>query len=96
MAQYYPDGPLDRVSVIGYVAGKLLEYVLTQAGDNLTRENVMNIAKNLSIPGENIGMLYPNISIKTSPQKTELYSGLQLLKFQGSDWQPNLLIPLSQ
>ena len=41
-----------------------MEQVLKQAGDNLTRENIMKEAANLDLE---LDMLLPGIKIKTSP-----------------------------
>lgn len=94
MTQFYPEGPLDRVSAIGYISSRLLEYVLKQTSENMTRNNVMAIANNLSIPGDVIGMLYPGINIKTTPKNNQIYSHLEILKFIGDDWQSFRLINL--
>src|SRR5688572_32747638 len=48
MKKYYPDGSLiDASNVYGYSVSQTLHQVLKQAGDNLTRENVMKQAASL-------------------------------------------------
>ena len=47
MQKFYPGGDLkDNLNVFGYTVAQTLVQVLKQAGDNLTRENIMNIANN--------------------------------------------------
>ena len=58
MEKYYPDG--DRTSiftVFGYAVSQTMVQVLKQAGDDLTRENVMKQAANLK--DFQLGMLLP-------------------------------------
>lgn len=87
MKQYYPDGNLsDGFNVIGYVGAKLLVEVLTKAGDDLTRENIVKAAstiQNLSLP-----MLYPGITINTSPDDYRAIKQVQLIRFNGEVWEP--------
>ncbi len=69
MKQHYPAGdPYDTLTVIGYSTAATIAYVLKQAGDNLTRENLMKQAANMDFTPP---MLYPGINIKTSP--TDFY-----------------------
>jgi len=64
MKQFYPNGdPDDTLNAIGYSVAATMVQVLRQAGDNLTRENVMKQAANLNFTPP---MLYPGIEVKTS------------------------------
>ena len=63
MKQFYPAGdPEDTLCSIGYATAATMVQVLKQAGDNLTRENVMKQAANLAFTPP---MLYPGIDVKT-------------------------------
>jgi ABC-type branched-subunit amino acid transport system substrate-binding protein len=69
MTEYYPDGDLKNAfNIYGYLAAPTLVQVLKQAGNNLTRENVMKEAANLNLE---LDMLLPGIAIETSP--TDFY-----------------------
>jgi branched-chain amino acid transport system substrate-binding protein len=47
MKKYYPDGnPDDILNVYGYASARTLIHVLSQCGDDLTRQNVMRQAAN--------------------------------------------------
>jgi branched-chain amino acid transport system substrate-binding protein len=58
--------------------------VLTQCGDDLTRENLVRQATNLS--HLQIRMLLPGIELNTSPTNYHPIRQLQLLRFDGKSW----------
>lgn len=82
MDKYYPDGDKkDTFNVYGYNAAYTMVAMLKQAGDNLTRENIMKQAanlKNLDVP-----MLLPGIKVNTSPTDFYPIEQEQLAKFNG-------------
>jgi len=58
--------------------------VLRQAGNNLTRENIMKQAasiKDLQLP-----LLLPGINVQTGPDDFYPIERLQLAKFNGKEW----------
>jgi branched-chain amino acid transport system substrate-binding protein len=86
MDKYFPDG--DKTSsftVYGYTVAQTLHEVLKQAGDNLTRENVMKQAANL----KNVThpMLLPGITINTSEKDFYPIEQMQMQKFNGERWE---------
>jgi branched-chain amino acid transport system substrate-binding protein len=86
MNKYYPDG--DKTSsftVYGYSVAQTLVQVLKQAGDNLTRENVMRQAANLK--DLELPMLMPGIKINTSPTDYYPIEQMQMQRFDGERWQ---------
>jgi ABC-type branched-subunit amino acid transport system substrate-binding protein len=86
MKQWYPAGdPTETLNVLGYSAAQTLVQVLKQAGDNLTRENLMKQALNLNMT---LPMLYPGIDVKTSPTDAYPIEKLQLIQFNGSRYEP--------
>jgi len=86
MKQYYPGGdPDDTLNAIGYSIAANMVYVLRQAGDNLTRENIMKIAANMSYQAP---MLYPGIDVKTSPDDFYPIAKKVLLRFNGKGYEP--------
>lgn len=85
MKTYYPDGDLGSTfSVYGYTVAKTLEQVLRQAGDNLTRENIMAQAANLH--DLELPTLLPGIKINTSPTDYRPIEQMQLQRFDGKTW----------
>jgi branched-chain amino acid transport system substrate-binding protein len=86
MAKYNPDGDLqDPFNVYGYSVAATLEQVLKQAGDNLTRENVMKQAANLK--RFRVETLLPGIYIDTSPNDFAPIQAVQLERFNGQQFE---------
>ncbi|MGE0874610.1 MAG: ABC transporter substrate-binding protein [Burkholderiales bacterium] len=85
MKKYYPEGNLhDASNVYGYTVAQTMVQVLKQAGDNLTRANVMKQAaslKNVELP-----TLLPGIRINTSATDFAPIESVQLAKFDGKTW----------
>ena len=85
MAKYYPEGDLkDGSNVFGYTVAQTLVQVLKQAGDNLTRENVMKQAANLKdlvLP-----LALPGIKVNTSPSDFAPFQQEQMIRFDGKAW----------
>ena len=84
MKKYYPAGNLaDAFNVYGYTVAQGLVQVLRQAGDNLTRENVMKQAASLDIT---LPMLLPGVNVKTGPDDFYPIEREQLTRFDGKTW----------
>jgi branched-chain amino acid transport system substrate-binding protein len=84
MKQYNPSGAMaDNHNVYGYSQAQLMVHVLTKAGDNLTRENIMKQAANLDTT---LPMFLPGIRLQTSPTDYRLIKRLQLIQFDGALW----------
>jgi ABC-type branched-subunit amino acid transport system substrate-binding protein len=85
MKKYYPDGALDDQSnAFGYNVAILMTQVLKQAGNDLSRENIMRQAanvKNFELP-----LLLPGIKVNTSPTDFAPIEQEQLAKFDGEKW----------
>ncbi len=85
MKKYFPDGSLtDSSNAYGYSVARTVVQVLKQAGDNLTRENVMKQAA--SLKNFDTGMGLPGILINTSPADFAPISAVQLMRFDGKSW----------
>ncbi len=85
MKKYNPNGDLkDNLNVFGYTVAQGLVQVLKQAGDNLTRENIMKqaAALNMTLP-----MLLPGVNVKTAADDFYPIEREQLMKFDGTTWQ---------
>jgi branched-chain amino acid transport system substrate-binding protein len=86
MEKYFPDG--DKTSsftVYGYTVAQTLHQTLKQAGDDLTRANVMKQAA--SLKGLKLPMLLPGIEINTSPTDFYPIEQMQMQKFTGERWE---------
>ncbi|HKU37569.1 MAG TPA: ABC transporter substrate-binding protein [Polyangiales bacterium] len=86
LKQYYPDGKfIDGSNTYGYVAAQVMEQVIKQCGDDLTRENIMKQAANLK--GFSSGLMMPGVTADTSAEDFFLFEKVQLAKFNGTNWE---------
>ena len=84
--KYLPGVDITNGSYLtGYQQGILLEQILKQCGNDLSRENVMRQASHLS--NFDPGMLLPGILINTSARDFAPIEQLQLMKFKGEAWE---------
>lgn len=70
----------------GYQQGMLLEQILKQCGDDLSRDNIIKQAKslqNLELP-----TALPGIRINTSASNNMMWTQLQLQRWTGTRWEP--------
>jgi branched-chain amino acid transport system substrate-binding protein len=85
MKKYYPEGALDdQANGYAYNVAILMTQVLKQAGNDLSRENLMKQAaslKNVELP-----LLLPGIKVNTSPTDFAPIEQEQLAKFDGEKW----------
>jgi ABC-type branched-subunit amino acid transport system substrate-binding protein len=87
MEKYYPDGNKeDGNALFGYAAAETLVQVLTQCGDDLSRDNVMRQAASLKDYRSSI--LLPGIAINTGPDDFRPIEQMRLVQFDGGTWQP--------
>jgi branched-chain amino acid transport system substrate-binding protein len=85
MDKYYPDGDkTDAGNVYGPSNAGTVIQVLTQCGDELTRENVMKQAA--SLHDFRVPMLLPGIKINTSATDFTPIKQVQMAKFDGARW----------
>jgi len=83
--KWYPDANrIDGSVGYGMMVAKTLVQVLTQCGDEMTRENVMKQAA--SLKDFELGLLLPGIKINTSATDFYPIEQEQLMKFQGETW----------
>jgi branched-chain amino acid transport system substrate-binding protein len=86
LAKYFPEANrIDASVMYGYNVAQTMVQTLKQAGDNLTRANVMKEAANLK-NFEPDGLL-PGIKINTSPTDFAPISSVQLMRFKGETWE---------
>ena len=85
MKKYYPDGNLAASeNFYGWSVAQTLVQVLKQAGNDLTRENVMKQAaslKDYAVPGA-----LPGIKLNTSATDFAPFESVQLARFNGVEW----------
>ncbi len=85
MKKYHPNGDLnDNFNVYGYTVAQTMVKVLEQAGDELTRANVMKQAASLDMT---LPMLLPGVTVKTGPDDFFPIEREQLGQFNGKTWE---------
>jgi len=85
MGKYYPEGNLaDASNMYGYTVAQTLHQVLKQAGNNLTRDNVMKQAA--SLKGYRAETMLPGIRISTDAGDYAPIESVQLIRFDGQQW----------
>ena len=83
--KWYPDANrIDGSVGYGMMLAQTLVQVLTQCGDELTRENVMKQAASLN--DFELGLLLPGIKINTSPTDFYPIEQEQMQRFAGETW----------
>ena len=86
MKQYMPgNDPNDSNAVYGYGQTMTLIKVLTQCGDDLSRENVMKQAKSLT--DFELPVALPGIKVNTSATDLRPFSQVQLARFNGQSFE---------
>jgi branched-chain amino acid transport system substrate-binding protein len=75
----------DNNYLFGTQQGQILEQVLKQCGDDLSRENIVRQARN--IRGLVLPTLIPGVTINTGPENSMAYTQLQLQRWTGSSWE---------
>jgi branched-chain amino acid transport system substrate-binding protein len=77
---------VDIAAATGFGGAAMLMQVLKQCGNDLSRENIMRQAANLT--DFHAPLLYPGITINTSPTNYSPIRQLQLQSFNGEGWEP--------
>lgn len=84
--KYLPGADLaDQNYQYGYQQGIVLEQLLKQAGNDLSRENILKQSKN--IKEVTLPTTLPGIKISTSDSVNQIYTQLQLQKWNGKSWE---------
>ena len=85
LAKYLPNE--DKTNEIGFVTysfAHVMAHILREAGDNLTRENILRVATNLKkVHGP---ALLPGSAYNTTPEDYVPFKRLELQQFKGNDW----------
>jgi ABC-type branched-subunit amino acid transport system substrate-binding protein len=85
MRKYMPREDInDQNFVNSYAEGATIVQVLKQAGQDLSRENILRQATNLK--GLEIPVLLPGIKVNTSPDNYASIREMQLMRWDGKRW----------
>jgi branched-chain amino acid transport system substrate-binding protein len=84
--KYLPGADIgDNNYLFGTQQGQILEQVLKQCGDDLSRENIVKQAR--SIRDFALPTTIPGVVINTGPDRSMAYTQLQLQRWNGSSWE---------
>jgi ABC-type branched-subunit amino acid transport system substrate-binding protein len=87
LKEWYPKGDAgDGNNVTGYISAFMTVKILQMCGDDLTRENLLRQATNLT--RVEAPLLLPGITITTTPQHYSPYTQMQIARFDGTSWVP--------
>jgi branched-chain amino acid transport system substrate-binding protein len=86
MRKYSPGVPTGALAQMGWLTAQMTVQAIRQAGNDLSRENLMKQAANLKMDSE---LLLPGLTIETSPTNHAPIQKMRLQRFDGSRW--NLL-----
>lgn len=81
-----PGAPMDAGGAYGTSLAQTIVQVLTQCGDDLSRENIMRQTMNLDME---LPLLLPGIRLKTTETNKHPLDEFKLQQFDGAQW--NLL-----
>jgi branched-chain amino acid transport system substrate-binding protein len=85
MDKYYPDGDKDDGNAaFGYAAAETLFHVLSQCGDDLSRENIMK--QSASLQAYHNPIVLPDITISTGSTDFHPIKKMRLVQFDGAAW----------
>ena len=86
LSKYFPEGNrIDSFVMYGYNVAQTMVQTLKQAGDNLTRENVMKEAANLK--NVELDGLLPGIKLNTGPTNFAPITQVQLVRLKGETFE---------
>jgi ABC-type branched-subunit amino acid transport system substrate-binding protein len=85
MKEWYPEGnPIDGSNQTGYSSAQFAAIILKNCGDELTRENVLKQATNLT--DISLPLLLPGITVSVTPTDYSTFSTFRLARFDGKTW----------
>ena len=85
-AQYLPGSDIGEAGYLyGYSQGVVLEQILKQCGDDLSRENILKQAKSLN--NFKVPVALPGITVNTSATVNQNWTQIRLQRWDGSKWQ---------
>ncbi len=85
--KYLPGADYQNTSYLtGYMQGMILEQILKQCGDDLSRKNIVKQAK--SLKDFVIPVAFPGIKVNTTDTSNMVWTQMQLQRWSGTNWEP--------
>jgi branched-chain amino acid transport system substrate-binding protein len=84
--KYLPGADISNTSYLtGYQQGILLEQILKQCGDDLSRDNILRQSK--SLKDVVVPTALPGIKVNTSPINNMVWTQMRLQRWNGTSWE---------
>jgi branched-chain amino acid transport system substrate-binding protein len=84
--KYLPGADISNTSYLtGYQQGILLEQILKQCGDDLSRANILRQAK--SLKDVELPTALPGIKVNTSAKNNMVWTQMRLQRWNGTSWE---------
>jgi len=84
--KYLPGADISNTSYLtGYQQGILLEQILKQCGDDLSRANILRQAK--SLKDVELSTALPGIKVNTSAKNNMVWTQMRLQRWNGTSWE---------
>lgn len=83
MDKYNPGQPRDNLATYGTLQAQALVQVLTQCGNDLSRENIIRQTASLDL---DLPLLLPGLRVKTSAAERHPVRGVRFQQFDGTGW----------
>jgi ABC-type branched-subunit amino acid transport system substrate-binding protein len=84
--KYLPGADISNTSYLtGYQQGILLEQILKQCGDDLSRDNILRQSK--SLKDVVVTTALPGIKVNTSPTNNMVWTQMRLQRWNGTSWE---------
>ncbi|GHE48368.1 hypothetical protein GCM10019059_03980 [Camelimonas fluminis] len=74
----------DNLGFAGYSMANVLHQMLERCGDNLTRENLLKVATNLTNMTAPINL--PGVNFSTTPEDYAPLKNYELSRYENDDW----------
>ena len=85
--KYIPGGDVSNTSYLtGYKLGMVLEQILKQCGNDLSRENIVRQSK--SLKDFALPTAAPGIKVNTSERVNTIWTQMKMQRWSGTNWEP--------
>jgi branched-chain amino acid transport system substrate-binding protein len=87
MKKYAPnDNPKEMSALLAYLAAQVGAHIISESGDDLTRENLLKVATNLNHAP--VKLLLDSVTVSTSPTNYLPVKSARFVEFDGTSWSP--------
>jgi ABC-type branched-subunit amino acid transport system substrate-binding protein len=87
MKKYAPnDNPKEMSALLAYLAAQVGAHIISESGDDLTRENLLKVATNLNHAP--VKLLLDGVAVSTSPTNYLPVKSARFVEFDGTSWSP--------